>query len=124
MQWRNEIEAHTDGMKVLVWHGSSRETNVAELQKHDVVGVVFIPMTCCLLTLRVQVLTTYAILERSAVQYFVEDAPFSLPYSVFRKQVSGFKRKGNMIKEKSPIHDILWNRVIVSSIDFLSIPRN
>ncbi|KAE9394295.1 hypothetical protein BT96DRAFT_998675 [Gymnopus androsaceus JB14] len=78
MQWRNEIEAHTDGMKVLVWHGSSRETNVSELKKHDVV------------------LTTYAILE-----------------SVFRKQESGFKRQGKMIKEKSPIHQIVWNRVIL-----------
>jgi DNA repair protein RAD16 len=37
MQWRNEIAAHTDGMKVLVWHGSARESNVKELQKYDVV---------------------------------------------------------------------------------------
>lgn len=46
MQWRNEIEAHTNGLKVLVWHGSSRESDVAELKKYDVV------------------LTTYAVLER------------------------------------------------------------
>ncbi|KAJ4000578.1 SNF2 family N-terminal domain-containing protein [Lentinula boryana] len=78
MQWRNEIEAHTDGMKVLVWHGQSRESDVKELKKHDVV------------------LTTYAILE-----------------SCFRKQESGFKRKEKMIKEKSPIHQILWNRVVL-----------
>jgi hypothetical protein len=37
MQWRNEIAAHTDGMKVLVWHGSARESNIKELQKYDVV---------------------------------------------------------------------------------------
>lgn len=37
MQWRNEIETHTDGLKVLVWHGSSRETNVQQLGKYDVV---------------------------------------------------------------------------------------
>lgn len=38
MQWRNEIQAHTtDGMKVLVWHGSNRENNVKELSKYDVV---------------------------------------------------------------------------------------
>lgn len=37
MQWRNEIEAHTDGMKVLVWHGASRESSTKELKKYDVV---------------------------------------------------------------------------------------
>ncbi|KAI0938969.1 hypothetical protein AcV5_000510 [Taiwanofungus camphoratus] len=78
MQWRNEIEAHTNGFKVLVWHGSSRESDIKELKKYDVV------------------LTTYAILE-----------------SCFRKQESGFKRKGKIIKEKSPIHSIKWNRIIL-----------
>lgn len=38
MQWRNEIQTHTtDGMKVLVWHGTNRENNVKELAKYDVV---------------------------------------------------------------------------------------
>ena len=37
MQWRNEIEAHTDGLKVLIWHGSSRESDIKELKKYDVV---------------------------------------------------------------------------------------
>jgi len=37
MQWRNEIEAHTDGMKVLVWHGHSRESDIQQLMKYDVV---------------------------------------------------------------------------------------
>lgn len=46
MQWRNEIEAHTDGLKVVVWHGSARESDISQLQKYDVV------------------LTSYAILER------------------------------------------------------------
>ncbi|KAI0034397.1 SNF2 family N-terminal domain-containing protein [Vararia minispora EC-137] len=78
MQWRNEIEAHTDDMKVLVWHGSARETDVKALKKYDVV------------------LTTYAVLE-----------------SCFRKQLSGFKRHGLIIKEKSPIHGLEWNRVIL-----------
>ncbi|KAJ2923513.1 hypothetical protein H1R20_g13580, partial [Candolleomyces eurysporus] len=78
MQWRNEINAHTTGTKVLVWHGASRESDAKELKKFDVV------------------LTTYAVLE-----------------SCFRKQQSGFKRKGQIIKEKSPIHDIEWNRVIL-----------
>lgn len=37
MQWRNEIEAHTDGLKVLVWHGSGRETSAKTLASYDVV---------------------------------------------------------------------------------------
>ncbi|KAG6830955.1 hypothetical protein H0H92_013666 [Tricholoma furcatifolium] len=78
MQWRNELEAHTDGLKVLVWHGSSRVTDHNQLKKYDVV------------------LTTYAVME-----------------SCFRKQHSGFKRKGMIIKEKSPIHQIHWNRIVL-----------
>ncbi|THH13328.1 hypothetical protein EW146_g6873 [Bondarzewia mesenterica] len=78
MQWRNEIAAHTDGMKVLVWHGSGRESDAQKLKKYDVV------------------LTTYAVLE-----------------SCFRKQHSGFKRKGQIIKEESPLHSVEWHRVIL-----------
>ncbi|KAF5371952.1 hypothetical protein D9615_008067 [Tricholomella constricta] len=78
MQWRNEIESHTDGLKVLVWHGSSRESDIKELKKYDVV------------------LTTYAVME-----------------SCFRKQQSGFKRKGMIVKEKSPLHEIHWHRIVL-----------
>ncbi|TBU50560.1 SNF2 family N-terminal domain-containing protein [Dichomitus squalens] len=79
MQWRNEIELHTDDMlKTLVWHGASRESSIKELKKYDVV------------------LTSYAVLE-----------------SCFRKEHSGFKRKGKIIKERSPLHAIEWNRVIL-----------
>ncbi|KIY45440.1 hypothetical protein FISHEDRAFT_49435 [Fistulina hepatica ATCC 64428] len=78
MQWKNELESHTEGMKVLVWHGSGRESDTKELTKYDVV------------------LTTYAVLE-----------------SCFRKQESGFKRKNLIVKEKSPIHQIKWHRVIL-----------
>ncbi|TEB29534.1 hypothetical protein FA13DRAFT_1734745 [Coprinellus micaceus] len=78
MQWKNEIALHTTNTKVLVWHGSSRESNADEFKKFDVV------------------LTTYAVLESS-----------------YRKQQSGFKRKGMIIKEKSPLHHIQWNRVIL-----------
>lgn len=47
MQWKNEIEAHTEpGMlKVLLYHGANRPTSVAELEKYDVI------------------LTSYAVLE-------------------------------------------------------------
>ncbi|KAF9242937.1 SNF2 family N-terminal domain-containing protein [Melanogaster broomeanus] len=78
MQWRNEINAHTENMDVLVWHGASRIANPEELEKYDVV------------------LTTYAVVE-----------------SCFRKQQTGFKRKGRIVKEPSPIHQINWNRIIL-----------
>jgi DNA repair protein RAD16 len=38
MQWKNEINAHTDGLKVLVWHGGSRESDIEVLKKYDVVS--------------------------------------------------------------------------------------
>lgn len=41
MQWRNEIEAHTEGFKVAIWHGSARENNIEEIVKHDVVRIEF-----------------------------------------------------------------------------------
>ncbi|KAJ7666513.1 SNF2 family N-terminal domain-containing protein [Mycena rosella] len=78
IQWKNEVTTHTDGLKVLVWHGSGRETNPGELEKYDVV------------------LTTYAVME-----------------SCFRKQELGFKRKGHLIKEQSPLHRVHWNRIIL-----------
>ncbi|KAF8556316.1 hypothetical protein OG21DRAFT_1506763 [Imleria badia] len=78
MQWRNEIDAHTEGMNVLVWHGASRIVNPQELERYDVV------------------LTSYAVVE-----------------SCFRKQESGFKRKGHIVKEVSPLHQIKWNRIVL-----------
>lgn len=37
MQWKHEIETHSEGMKVLIWHGQARDTNTKELKKYDVV---------------------------------------------------------------------------------------
>jgi hypothetical protein len=34
--------------------------------------------------------------------------------SCFRKQQTGFKRKGTIIKEKSPLHAVEWGRIVVS----------
>lgn len=45
-----------------------------------------------------QVLTSYAVVE-----------------SCFRKQESGFKRKGHIVKEASPLHQVKWNRIVVCS---------
>lgn len=119
MQWKNEIAAHTDGLKVLVWHGSSRESNFEELQKYDVV---------CLSKLMndqsdrhnlTKVLTTYSVMERYAYPLRVTLWFFtSAFFSCFRKQQSGFKRKGMIIKEKSPIHQVHWNRIVVSFSSF------
>ncbi|KAG1888839.1 SNF2 family N-terminal domain-containing protein [Suillus subluteus] len=47
MQWRNEINTHTEGMKVLVWHGASRVTNPKELEKYDVVLTTYAVMESC-----------------------------------------------------------------------------
>jgi DNA repair protein RAD16 len=107
MQWKNEIAAHTDGLKVLVWHGSGREAEAKSLAKYDVVSVLpssHLFLRCSILIAICQVLTTYAVLE-----------------SCFRKQHSGFKRKGQIIKEKSVPHQMKWHRVVVSRP--LSLPR-
>lgn len=39
MQWKNEIEKHTDPglLKVLLFHGANRENSVEELEKYDVI---------------------------------------------------------------------------------------
>lgn len=37
MQWKNEIEAYTDGLKIAIWHGAAREGNIKELVKYDIV---------------------------------------------------------------------------------------
>lgn len=79
MQWKREIETHTEGLKVCVFHGATRTKEVKELKTFDVV------------------LTTYAVLESS-----------------YRKQHSGFTRKGQVVKETSPLHAFKWARVIVS----------
>ncbi|PWN30050.1 hypothetical protein BDZ90DRAFT_215549 [Jaminaea rosea] len=78
MQWRNEIAKYTDGFKVLVWHGASREVDAKKLAQHDVV------------------LTSYSVMEAS-----------------FRKQEIGFKRKKELVKEKSALHAVQWHRVVL-----------
>ena len=40
MQWKNEIEAFTDGIKIAIWHGASREGNISELKKYNVVSAI------------------------------------------------------------------------------------
>ncbi|KAG8902401.1 DNA repair protein rad16 [Tulasnella sp. 403] len=78
MQWKNEIDAHTEGFKVTLFHGSAREKDAAALKSCDVV------------------LTTYSVLE-----------------SCFRRQHTGFSRKGTLIKEKSVLHAFEWARVVL-----------
>ncbi|KAI6033862.1 SNF2 family N-terminal domain-containing protein [Pisolithus microcarpus] len=46
-------------------------------------------------------------------KYDVVLTTYSIVESCFRKQHSGFKRKGLIITEKSPLHQISWNRVIL-----------
>ncbi|KAJ3015855.1 UNVERIFIED_CONTAM: DNA repair protein rad16 [Siphonaria sp. JEL0065] len=80
LQWLSELKERVtpDLLKICVFHGTNRETNVQKLKEYDVV------------------LSTYAIVE-----------------SLFRKQQSGFKRKGEMVKEDSILHKIQWGRVIL-----------
>ena len=96
MQWRNEITAHTEGMNVLVWHGASRIANPQALEQFDVVSIIL--DYDWINADYTQVLTSFAVVE-----------------SCFRKQESGFKRKGHIVKEPSPLHQIKWNRIIVCS---------
>lgn len=107
MQWRNEIETHTDGMKVLVWHGASRESDIDELQKYDVVRIALRPFCERYMTRLIQVLTTYSVLE-----------------SCFRKQQSGFKRRGHIIKEDSLLHRVEWKRIVVSGSICAALARS
>jgi DNA repair protein RAD16 len=53
-----------------------------------------------------QVLTTYAVLE-----------------SCYRKQNSGFKRRGQIVKEPSALHRLHWNRIVVSERNCLASHR-
>ncbi|CAI5758920.1 unnamed protein product [Candida verbasci] len=79
MQWKHEIEKHTDGkMKVCLFHGANRATKIKDLLEYDVI------------------LTSYSVLESS-----------------YRKQQYGFRRKNGLVKEKSPIHNIEFYRVIL-----------
>jgi DNA repair protein RAD16 len=45
MQWKHEIETHSEGLKVLVWHGHARENDVKELKKYDVVRAFYKPFS-------------------------------------------------------------------------------
>ncbi|MCO5590027.1 hypothetical protein L7F22_043996 [Adiantum nelumboides] len=40
-------------------------------------------------------------------------ASYGVLESAFRKQVSGFRRKGNIVKEQSVVHSVDWHRVIL-----------
>lgn len=112
MQWRNEIAAHTDGLKVLVWHGASRGSDAKEMEKYDVVYVTasawaFHKSHC-----------TTRFLQHMLFWKGVNPSLHHVPFvkfipSCFRKQEKGFKRGDMYIQQKSPVHQIQWNRVIV-----------
>jgi hypothetical protein len=52
MQWKNEIAAHTEGLSVLIWHGASRESDIKQLKKYDVVWQCFDERTLVVDSLR------------------------------------------------------------------------
>ncbi|PWN42300.1 hypothetical protein IE81DRAFT_290445 [Ceraceosorus guamensis] len=78
MQWKHEIAKYTEDFKVMVWHGATRESDVDEIRRNDVV------------------LTSYGILE-----------------SAYRKEHAGFRRKGELHKERSALHAVRWHRVVL-----------
>ena len=53
---------------------------------------------------------------KEIAKYDVVLSTYSVLESCFRKQQYGFKRKGQIVKEASPLHQILWKRAIVSLI--------
>lgn len=114
MQWRNEINTHTTGMKVLVWHGSTRETNHDELKKYDVVRSVPNLLLFCRNVDRWNRLSQRTPLWRGGNLFPPCCTVFLIiSSSCFRKQEQGFKRKGVLVKEDSPVHRIHWNRIIL-----------
>lgn len=40
----------------------------------------------------------------------------SIMETAFRRQEYGFKRQGNLVKEKSPLHQINWHRIILDEV--------
>ena len=53
---------------------------------------------------------------KDIVKYDVVLSTYAVLESCFRKQQHGFKRKGQIVKEASPLHKIQWHRTIVSLI--------
>ncbi|KAI8058476.1 SNF2 family N-terminal domain-containing protein [Syncephalis plumigaleata] len=84
MQWNNEINAHTSGLSVLLFHGINRLKDPKAISDYDIV------------------LTTYSTVE-----------------STFRKHHYGFRRKGALVKEESPLHKIEWFRIILDEAHYI-----
>jgi DNA repair protein RAD16 len=39
----------------------------------------------------------------------------------FRRQEYGFKRNKELVKEKSPLHQIEWHRIVLDEVNFFEI---
>ena len=90
MQWKSEIETHTNnGLSICLYYGTSRNITAKQLKEHDVV------LTTCTYFFY-NILTVDAVLE-----------------SVFRKQNTGFKRVDGIHKERSLLHSVDFFRVIL-----------
>lgn len=51
--------------------------------------------------------------SKKLASYDVVLTSYSVMESAYRKEVNGFKRKGNIIKEKSALHAVQWHRVVL-----------
>jgi DNA repair protein RAD16 len=88
MQWKSEIETHTNnGLSVCLFYGQNRSVTAKEMKEYDVV------LTTC---------TSSSITDIDAVLE-----------SVFRKQNTGFKRVNGIHKERSLLHSVEFFRVIL-----------
>lgn len=78
IQWKNEIAKFTEGMKVVVFHGSDRIKNLNELMKHDII------LTSC----ESISLLRCADLQLTPSLATLDQTPSSNPNSVARRRAS------------------------------------
>jgi DNA repair protein RAD16 len=96
MQWKSEIEQHTDnGLSVCLFYGANRNITAKEMKEYDVV------LTTCTTSPFPHNLVSFA------------DVLDAVLESVFRKQHTGFKRADGIHKERSLLHSVEFFRVIL-----------
>ncbi|KAJ2076512.1 DNA repair protein rad16 [Coemansia sp. RSA 988] len=92
LQWKAEIEAATDALSVFVFHGDERDKLVAKdrtMIKEELDKYDVI-------------LTTYGIIE-----------------TAYRREYHGYRRKGQLLHEGSPLHSVEWYRVVLDEAHYI-----
>lgn len=103
----------------MIWHGAGRGSSKKELQKFDVILTRFVFLFASLSWL---FLARFVSHHQCQPMLIVETPSrcsrldsYGTLQSSYKKQVEGFKRSGQIIKEDSVAHSFKWHRVIVSS---------